>query len=499
MQELQYAISAIVSPPVVVVAFVGVFWGILSGAIPGISTSIAMALVIPFTYEMAPLTAMVLLCGVYAGSEYGGSIPAILIGTPPGAGAAVTVLDGHPMHLQGRGGEALGLSLVGGTIGGLFGLVLLTTMTEPLARVALLFHAPGYFALGVLGISVIASVSSGAVIKGLISGILGIVISTVGIDTVSGLNRFSFDRPELIDGISVIVVMMGMFAVSEMLMQAATGHRPAKIEGGSMRIKLPSLRKLWDLRVPQFIALVLGTIEGLTPGGGGSIAAFMSYNEAKRWSKAPERFGKGSEEGVIAPEAANNVVASTALIPTLSFGIPGSNAAAILLAALIIHGLQPGPQLFINRPEIVYGLFGGLFLVNFAMLVVGVLLLTPAIWLVNRPQHYLAAAIFGVIFSGMYSALGSIFDLALMLFFGVCGYLLRLCGFPILPLVLGLVLGSMIERNYRRSVELSYGDHWIFVTDPIAASLLGLALLLIVYSLYTEIRRPRAVNFPGGD
>jgi putative tricarboxylic transport membrane protein len=490
VDALYYVFQGAFSPPIVLAAFAGVLWGICGGALPGISTSIAMALVMPFTYEMSPAAAMVLLGGVYVGSEYGASIPAILIRTPASGSAAATVVDGYEMHRQGRGGEALGLSLVGGTVGGLAGLLLLALLTEPLAGLALLFTPPAYFALGILGISVIASLSSGAVIKGLLSGIIGLMLATIGIDSLSGISRFTFGRAELLEGIGVIVVMMGVFAVAELLTQASdpTG---ASLQTGprSTRLVLPSLRTLWRLRKAQAIAIVLGTIEGLTPGGGGSIASFMSYNEAKRWSKTPELFGKGSEEGVIAPETANNVVASTALIPTLSFGIPGSNSAALLLAGLVIHGLQPGPGLFNAHPEVVYSLFGGLFIANLAMLLLGMVLLTPVIWLVNRPKPFLTAVIFALVLSGIYSVDDSMLDLWLMLAAGVLGYLMRILGFPVLPMVLGLVLGGMIERNYRRSVELTHGDHMVFLQDPISAVLLGAALLMIISSIVSERRR----------
>jgi putative tricarboxylic transport membrane protein len=492
MDELQYTLQGAASVPVVIAAIVGVLWGMFGGALPGISTSIAMALLLPFTFGMPPAAAMVLLGSTYVGSEYGASIPAILIRTPASGSSAATVIDGYAMHLQGRGGEALGLSLVGGTIGGLIGLLLLTISAEALSSVALLFTPPAYFALGILGISVIASVSSGAIVKGLISGVLGLMIATVGTDPLSGVSRFTFHLPELLEGISVIIVMMGIFGVSELMMQASGQGWEQEGRGRSTRLQLPSLRTLWRLRVAQIIAVVLGTIEGLTPGGGGSIAAFLSYNEAKRWSKEPEKFGKGSEEGVIAPETANNVVAATALIPTLSFGIPGSNSAAVLLAGLLIHGLQPGPLLFSRHPDVVYGLFGGLFVANVAMFAFGMLLLTPVIWLVNRPKPYLQGGIFVLIVSGIYSVDENVIDIVLVLAAGLLGYLLRVLRFPFLPLVLGVVLGYMIEASYRRSLLITNGDHMVFVRDPVSLALLSIAALFIVFSAVREWRGSRA-------
>lgn len=488
-------LQAMTTFSVILIAFAGVAWGILGGALPGISPSIAMALLLPITYDMQPLHAIVLLASTYVGAEYGGSIPAILIRTPGTNAAAATTIDGYAMHLQGRGGEALGLSLVAGTIGGLFGLILLVLLTEPLAKVALLFTPPAYFALGILGLSVIASLSEGALVKGLMAGILGLMIATVGTDPLSGVGRFTFRLPELIEGIPFIIVMVGVFAVSELMSQAGTKDWAGidKSKARDTRMKLPSLRTLWRLRKAQWIGNVVGAFEGVMPGAGGTVAAFLSYNEARRWSKTPEKFGHGSEEGVVAPEAANNVVACTALVPTLSFGIPGSNSTAVLLGGLLIHGMQPGPLLFTQHPEIVYGLFGGLVISNISMLLLGIVILTPTVWLVNRPKPYLMAFIYALVFSGVYSIDHSVFDLGTVLAAGLLGYLLRAFGYPFLPLVLGLVLGYMIESNYRRALLMTNGDHVVFVQDPISLLFLSLAILFIAIAVIKEFRSRKRV------
>ncbi|MFM1816286.1 MAG: hypothetical protein RLZ98_2981, partial [Pseudomonadota bacterium] len=471
MSGLGYAWQALTTTPAIFAAFAGVIWGILGGALPGISPSIAMALLLPFTYGMDPIPAIVLLGATYVGAEYGGSIPAILIRTPGTNSAAATTIDGYEMHKQGRGGEALGISLVTGVIGGMIGMICLILLTEPLAQVALIFTPPAYFSLGILGLSVIASLSSGTLVKGLAAAVIGLMIATVGTDPVSGVQRFTFELPELIEGVHIILVMVGVFAVSELLVQASQPEWE-KALGAQARIKLPSLLTLWRLRVSQFVGWFFGLFEGVMPGAGGTIASFMAYNEARRWSKTPEKFGKGSEEGVAAPETANNVVAATALIPTLSFGIPGSNSTAILLGGLLIHGLQPGPLLFQQSPEFVWGLYAGLVVANLSLFVIGIIVLTPAIWLVNRPKPYLMAAILALIFSGIYSIDQSLFDLGIVLAAGVMGYAMRAFGFPFLPLVLGVVLGYMIESNYRRSLLVSSGDHMIFLTDKVSLGLL---------------------------
>jgi len=469
-------------------AFGGCLWGILGGALPGISPSIAMALLLPFTYGMEPIPAIVLLASVYVGAEYGGSIPAILIRTPGTNSAAATTLDGFEMARQGKGGEALGISLVSGLVGGLFGLAVLVLATEPLARLALAFTPAAYFALAVLGLSVIASLAGGSLTKGLIGAGLGLMIATVGTDPVSGVPRFTFASPELLAGIRPILVMVGLFAVAEMLVQI--GEPPwAKAEARDTRLKLPGLAMMRRLFPAQAIGCGIGTFEGVTPGAGGTIAAFMAYNEARRWSKDPEAFGRGAPEGVAAPEAANNVVTATALVPLLSLGIPGSNSAAILLGGFMVHGLTPGPLLFEKAPDVVWGLYGGLLAANIAMLLLGMVILTPALWLVNRPKPYLLAAILCLIVSGVFAIEQSLFDVGLVLGFGVLGYLLRLAGVPVLPLVLGVVLGFMLESNYRRSLVISGGDHAVFIEDPVALVLLLLAAGLTLYSLWSEFRR----------
>ncbi|MBM3548725.1 MAG: hypothetical protein FJX54_17405 [Alphaproteobacteria bacterium] len=485
------ALATLTNGWVMLAALGGVVWGIFGGALPGISPSIAMALLLPFTYGMDPTVALVMLASVYVGAEYGGSIPAILIRTPGTNSAAATTIDGFELARQGRAGEALGISLMSGLVGGLFGLLVLVIATEPLARVALAFTPPAYCALGILGLSVIASLSGRSLVKGLIAGILGLMIATVGTDPVSGVSRFTMGVPDLLSGIRPILIMVGLFAVAEMLEQISA---PAwnKADRRDTRLKLPGLavwRRLWK---PQAIGCAIGTFEGVTPGAGGTIAAFMAYNEARRWSSKPEEFGKGSVEGIAAPEAANNVVTGTALVPLLSLGIPGSNSAAILLGGFLIHGLVPGPMLFVKAPDVVYGLYVGLFAANILMVLVGLVILTPCIWLVNRPKPWLIAFILALVMSGVYAIDNSVFDLGIVLTAGVVGYVMRRCGMPMLPMVLGVVLGFLVESNYRRSLVLSRGDHSIFIEDPVSLGLLLAAVALTGYSVWREYFKPQS-------
>ena len=464
MDIVQEIFTLLTSTPLVVAALAGVAWGIVGGALPGVSPSIAMALLLPFTYGMTPPIAIVLLGAVYVGAEYGGSIPAILIKTPGTNAAAATVIDGHAMYERGMGAEALGISLYSSVIGSLFGLVVLVTLTEPLARLALEFTPMSYFGLGILGLSIIGSLSGKSVIKGLAAGVLGLMVATIGTDPISGVPRFTFGSPELLDGVAPILVMVGLFAVSELLHQSSAG---AWARVASIRLRLPGAALRKRLVKPQLI---------------GGIWHFWKQSRK-------EEFGRGAPEGIAAPETANNVVAGTALIPVLSFGIPGSNSAAVLLGGLLIHGLVPGPALFEENGGLITALYTGLFVASVGLLLLGMLVLPVCLWLVGRSKAYLMAFIYVLIFSGVYSINTSLFDVAIVLTAGVAGLVMRMAGIPLLPMVLGVVLGFLVESNYRRSLVLSGGDYSIFTSDRICLGLLTVAALFVVGAVGTRVWR----------
>jgi putative tricarboxylic transport membrane protein len=497
LNDLFVAFANSLTTPIVPAAFAGVAWGILGGALPGISPSITMALLVPFTYSLDPGVAVVLLASTYVGAEYGGSIPAILIGTPGTNAAAATVIDGYKMKQQGRADEALGISLYSGFVGGLFGLIVLVFLTEPLSGLALAFTPAAYFALGVLGLSIIASLSGESLLKGFMAGVLGLMIAAIGTDPVTGMNRFTFDSPELLSGIAPILVMMGLYAVSELFAQSA---EPESAQSTAIRertrIRFPSPALWRRIALPQAIGSVIGTLEGVMPGSGGTIASFLAYNEAQRWSRHKEEFGNGSPEGIAAPEAANNTVACTALVPMLSLGIPSSNSAAVLLGGFLIHGLVPGPMLFVKHQDVVNGLFAGLLVANVAMLIVGYLIMTPCLWLVSRPKPYLMAFIYALVVSGVYAIETSLFQVGLALGFGALGYAMRYFKVPFLPIVLGVVLGYLVESNYRRALVLSNGSHMTFVEDRIALWLLVAALVFLLGSLVRHVRSTRRSRRP---
>jgi putative tricarboxylic transport membrane protein len=390
------------------------------------------------------------------------------------------------MNRQGRAGEALGISLWSGVVGGLWGLLMLILMTEPLSRLALQFRPTSYFGLGILGLSLIASLTGKSLLKGMAAATLGLMVSTIGTDPMSGVSRFTFGSPDLLEGIAPIFVMVGLFAVTELMTRS--GVKPITFSGASIRVRLPKLPMMRKIARAQGVGCAVGSLEGLMPGAGGTLASFIAYDQAKRWSKEPEKFGKGSEEGVAAPETANNTVASTALIPLLSFGIPGSNSAAVLLGGLLIHGLVPGPRLFEENPEVVLGLYAGSFVADIAQILVGALILPACIWLVNRPKPYLSGFILALIMSGVYTVHMSLFDLGIVMTAGLLGYFMRYFGFPFLPAVLGVVLGNLVESNYRRSLALSGGELSIFLEDPISILFLVLAVLIVSASLFNEWR-----------
>jgi putative tricarboxylic transport membrane protein len=469
----------------------GVAWGIIGGALPGISGSIAMALLLPFTFGMPAYVALMMLSGVYIGAMYGGSITAILIRTPGTAGSTVTVIDGYEMQKRGEGAKALGISLVTGFIGGVASVFILVFFAIPLSRFALLFSAPEYFALALFGLCLIASLSGTEQLKGLISGLLGLMLATIGTDTFSGTPRFTFDTVELIGGIEPVVGIIGLFAVSEVLQQVVAPGAWERFRGKA-RTVLPTWAELRRLSPAMVIGTGVGTVEGLLPGGGGSIAAFLAYNEAKRWSRHPEEFGRGSIEGVAAPETANNVVTGTALIPLLTFGIPGSNAAAVLLGAMMLHDLVPGPTLFEKNVEVVYGLFASLLISNVLMLILGYLLLRPSVYLVNVPKPLLMTGILGLVLVGAYSVEGSLFDVWLVLGTGLLGFLMRRYNFNVVAAVLGLVLGFMVEANFRRSLLMSGGDPLVFLERPITLVLLAFAAFTLALPLWRRFREFKA-------
>jgi len=471
----------------------GVAWGIVGGAIPGISGAVAMALALPFTFALDAPTALVMLAGVWAGANYGGSVPAILMRIPGTPASAPCLLDGYELAKQGRAAKALGVSLICGTIGGLISIFVLIALVLPLGEIVVRFGSPEVFALALFGLTLIAGLSGPSFLKGIASGFFGLLLTTVGLDSLTGSMRFTFGRADLLTGVDTISVMIGLFAVSEMFFLIAHPARPVGTVVGTATTEFPTLRELREVGRATFVGTIVGLVVGIMPGAGATASSFVAYNEARRWSKRPELFGKGSLEGVAAPETANNAVQGGDLVPTLALGIPGSNSAAIILAALILHGIMPGPFLLTKNPELVYTLFAGLILVNLLMIPVGLVILRLCLLAMKLDPPVLIASVLSLIVIGTYAGDLFVLNPVQALVFGVIGYGMRIWGFSAAATVLGLVLGVLAESEMRRSLIISHGDWSIFFTRPISATLLFLTLGVLVYpALMTALRRWRS-------
>jgi putative tricarboxylic transport membrane protein len=486
-------VSALEGPRIVAMVG-GVAWGIIGGAIPGISGAVAMALALPFTFAMDATTALVMLAGVWAGANYGGSVPAILMRIPGTPASAAALLDGWELTRQGKAAKALGVSLVCGTIGGVISIIVLIAMVLPLGEVVLRFGSPEVFALAMFALTLLAGLAEASVLKGLASGLAGLLLTTVGLDTLTGSLRFTFGRTELITGIDVVPAMVGLFAVTEMFYRIARPDEGRVIVADGAHTAFPTLRELRDLWPATLIGTIVGLIVGVMPGAGATASSFVAYNEARRWSKRPDLFGKGSMEGVAAPETANNAVQGGDLVPTLALGIPGSNSAAIMLAALILHGIQPGPFLLAKHSQLVYTLFAGLLIVNVLMIPVGLVILRLCLFALRLATPVLVATVLALCVIGTYAAELDVVNPWIALAFGVLGCGMRAYGFSPAAMVLGMVLGVMAESELRRSLIISHGSWSIFMTRPIAATLLILTVAVLVYPLALAALRRRRVG-----
>jgi putative tricarboxylic transport membrane protein len=465
--------------------FAGTFMGIVIGCLPGLTPSMGVALLMPLSFGMPPLEAIVMLCGLYCGAMYGGAISAILLGIPGTGAAAATVLDGYEMTKNGQSGKALGMAAVASYIGGVAGVIILLCLSGILSKFTLQFGPAEYFSLGVFGLTIVVSLSSESCIKGLIAGVLGILLSTVGIDNVSGIYRYTFGILDLSGGLNVVPVIIGLFAIARIFDQIENAFKDYSKTGIEANFKMRDLLPSWSdmkLCTPTLIrSSLLGTLIGVLPGAGGTIAGFICYNEAKRFSKTPEKFGTGFIEGVAACEAANNAASGGAMVPLMTLGIPGSSTTAILLGAFVIHGMQPGPLLFVKTPNFAYAVIFAMLIANFIFLAFGLLSVKPFVRLLSIPYYWLLSGILLISVVGAYCIGTRIFDIGIMLFFGLLGYLLQRNGFTTVPIVLGLILGPVVENYFRRAIIVSRGDYTIFFTRPISMVLLLLALLSLAW------------------
>ena len=488
LHNLAVGFSVALSPPVLLYAFVGCVIGTLVGVLPGVGPLAGISLLLPATFGMDATRAIVMLAGIYYGAMYGGSTTSILMRIPGEAASVMTCIDGYAMARKGRAGAALAIAAVGSYVAGSVSVIGLMLLAPPLAAFALRFGPPEYFALLLFGLLVLAYMSSGSMLKSLAMAALGLLLGMVGIDQMSGYFRFAYGIVELGDGLGVVPVAVGLFGVAEILATAGQPVPPKVIEP-RLRELLPS-RMEWRQSVgPIGRGTVLGFLVGIIPGSAHIISSFVSYALEKKLSKHPEEFGHGAVAGVAGPESANNSATSGAFVPMLALGVPSGPIPAVMLAAMMVHGVSPGPLLIRQQPELFWGFIASMYVGNVVLLILNLPLVGIFVNLLRVPYPYLYPAILAFSILGVYAVNGSVVDVWIMLAMGVLGYVLRKLDFETAPIVLGVVLAPMIELALRQSLAMSDGHYAIFVQRPIAATLLVVAVGMMLLSLRTFIRR----------
>jgi putative tricarboxylic transport membrane protein len=472
----------------------GVIMGIIGGCLPGISPSMTIALMLPITLYLPEADAIASLMGAYQGAMFGGSVSAILINTPGTASAAATAIDGYEMAKAGKARKALLMSLYASCTGGLVGTIILLFLAQFLAKVALKFGPPEYFGLMMLSMALIAGISGKSLLKGIVAGGLGLLFSTVGLDPIYGSTRFTFGNIDLYDGINTLSVFIGVFALSEIMMQLSSSKEELNRKPDARLANDDTLtfKEYWNERVNILISGVMGALIGVLPGIGGSTASFVAYASAQKRSKTPEKFGKGCLSGVAAPEAANNAVCGGALVPMLTLGVPGDVVTAILVGALIAHGIKPGPLLFVENIASVYTVYIALFFAIIVLAVVGHFGVPAFASIVKLRKSILLPLIFIICIIGTYASAGKYFDVYAMLFFGVIGFLLRKYGYPLSPLIIAFVIGGQLESNLRRSLLLDDSGVMILLKRPLSAFLIVAAVVFMAFMIRSNYKDKKA-------
>lgn len=490
-ENLAVGFAAFGDPMVWVALVFGALAGYLIGAIPGLGPSLGVALLIPFTYGMDPVVSIVGLVALYAAAEYGGAITAVLINSPGTAAAVATAWDGYPLSQQGRAGEALSISIISSGTGIFISTLLLVLTAIPLSELALRFGPGEYFALALVGLSLVAGLSEGSPLKGAVSMAIGLALATIGLDVQTGVPRFTGGSPEFFEGLPLVPVLLGLYALSEVLFMIEDGPSE-KVKNSPVGglIAIP-VKTVLGLKTVILRSSVLGYLIGVIPGAGASIASFVSYAVSRRLSKTPENFGKGSLEGVASSEAANNSAVAGALAPLLALGIPGSPTTAVMIGALMVQGIQPGPLLFSRSPEIPYTVFASLWVGVPVMVIIG--LAGARIWarVANIPRPAIAAIVAGICYVGAYASETTMFPVHIMTAFGIAGYVLRKLRFPLAPIILAMVLGEMMETNFRRALISAQGDWAIFYSSPLTVGLVVIAFLAFVLPGVSLLRARR--------
>jgi putative tricarboxylic transport membrane protein len=485
---LMHGFSVALQPGNLLWCCVGVFFGTIVGILPGLGPSATVALLLPLTFTMEPTSALIMLAGIYYGAKYGGSTTSILLNVPGESASVVTCFDGYAMAKKGRAGAALGIAAIASFVAGTFGVVGLMLLAPPLASFALTFGPPEYFGLMVFGLAMVALLAGRSLLKALIALLVGVWLAESGIDLFTDTSRYTFERMELLDGVNFIVVAVGVFAIGEVLQnleRRSTGQGIPAPTG--IRNLLPTIQDLKDCRFAFLNGSVVGFLVGVLPGAGSTIASFISYGIEKAVSKRPEQFGTGVPEGVAAPEGSNNAETGGALVPLLTLGIPGSGTTAVLLAALILWGVRPGPLLISENPALFWGLVASMYVGNVLLLIFNLPLVPLFAQILRLPAYVLFPFILGVAIVGVYSANESIFDLWLLGLFGLLGYAMAKLEYPAGPLILGFVLGDPMERALRQSLMMSGGDLGILVSRPTAAILLACAAIILLIPLWKRL------------
>ncbi|MDB4021876.1 tripartite tricarboxylate transporter permease [Litorivicinus sp.] len=469
----------------------GVLIGVLVGALPGLSSPMAIALLTPFTIQLEPIPAIAMLAALYCAGTFGGSITAILINAPGAPPSVATALDGYPMAKRGEPGRALGLATVASVCGGVLSLIVFIFAAPALASVALQFRPPEYFALAIFALSMLASMTGKSSLRNLISGGVGVLLATIGIHLTTGIERFTFGIPEFDDGINFVPVLIGLFAMGELLSQSGTLNKVVeRIHAKAMQ--LPTWAELKSLKGVILRSSGIGTFIGILPAEGSTVAAIVGYNEAKRFSKVSHEFGTGTPEGIVGPEAANNAAAGGAMVPTLALGIPGSGSTALILAALIMHGFRPGPYLINETPEFVYAIFGAMFFANIAFLAIGLVGAKFFSLVTFVPKTFLWPAVFIFSVIGAYSASSSFIDVYVMLTAGLIGYFMNRHGFGAAPLVMGLILGKLVEEAFSQSMIIYDNNFFALLESPIVLFFFALTFINLSTPFWTGFRKQKA-------
>ena len=467
MDAFVAGLVALGDPTLLALLIAATLGGVLIGALPGLNATTGAALLLPFTLTMEPVAAIAILTAIYCSATFAGAITAILINTPGTSASATTCLDGYPLAQKGEAGRALGLAVVSSTIGGVFSVIILMLAAPLLARAAYNFAPPEYFALTIFGLSMLATIGDGSPVKNLIAGAFGVMLATVGVDLMTSVERYTFSMSELSDGIGFVPVMIGVFGISELLVQASNLH--IQREQITMKaIRLPTradYQKVWKTILRSS---GIGTFIGILPAEGATVASMIGYNEAKRWSKTPDEFGKGAIEGIAGSEAANNSATGGAMVPTLALGIPGSPTAAVILAGLMVHGLRPGPTMFTEQAHFAFSIFWSMMLVNLLFLAIGLYGARLFARVTLIPVQVLWPCVFIFSIVGAYALDQSMLDVWVALIAGVIGFFMRRYGFSVVPLAIGLILGGMLEQRLGQSMVMLDEQWWLLFTRPLA-------------------------------